>query len=188
MSFVFDHPVDEENPWHGQREWYCIGTPELLLAHVVRLFEAPELLLQAFSPGQIFEGLSYLSTLLGTPERWLFDQGLSWTLRKNAIHSMVRLAERLFAREPCNDACFMWWDWLIFHRQLTEREADAILAALTEILTLPSRDCWHSALHGLGHLDHPDKSERIEEFLREHPNLSNDDRAYARMAAAGDVL
>jgi hypothetical protein len=185
VAFVFDHPVDEEHSWKYEPEWRCTGDPVQLLAHIVQLFEAPDFLLDAFSPAQVREGLSYLSMLL---RDWLWDKDIPWDLREACIRSTVALSQRIFAREPCDDACLMWWDWLIFSRHMDAQERDAVLSALTGILTIPSVDCWQSALHGLGHLDHPGKQAVIERFLGDHPDLSDEGRAYALAAIDGEVL
>jgi hypothetical protein len=60
--------------------------------------------------------------------------------------------------------------------------------ALQEVLTLPARHCQVSALHGLGHLEHPSKGTVIEEFMRRNPSADSELREYAHAALVGKVL
>jgi hypothetical protein len=79
----------------------------------------------------------------------------------------------------------MWWD-LILHGFWTSDKAhfpstwkgdaskldsdsrrtlDVMFETLRRILSLPDRESQKSALHGLGHLDHPGVSDEVQQFI-----------------------
>ena len=78
----------------------------------------------------------------------------------------------------------VWWeehvDWLRMYEELT--------ILLAEVLEIDNRACRMSALHGLGHLVRPagpGVSKCINRFLEAHPELDQEVREYARVAATG---
>lgn len=83
----------------------------------------------------------------------------------------------------------MWFDLLrYFGQDRDQRVVDEIYLALEKILFMDSFDCQGAALHGLGHLDHPDKKDLITKYLREHRDLHPEVRRYAKAAIKGNVL
>jgi hypothetical protein len=91
----------------------------------------------------------------------------------------------------------MWWDSLCYdwhcgnrkrerggeHLQLQE----VIFQTLASVLAIDSQICQAAALHGLGHLHHPQTTELIERYLREHASLSKERKEYALAAARFEV-
>jgi hypothetical protein len=146
-------------------------------------------LLETYSPAQLEEGLDYL-TLTGRLRDFIWDPDLPWEPRRACLRAMVPLAEQLFARDPLGETAGMWWNWLRYFgpRPADSGVKDTLLDVLTQILQIPSSRCWGSALHGLGHLEHPGKRAVIEAFLTAHPELDDDWRAYASSAVRGEVL
>ena len=65
---------------------------------------------------------------------------------------------------------------------------DVIFETLARILALDSSNCQRAALHGLGHLHHPDTSKLINEYLQKNPSISAELREYALAAAEFRVL
>ncbi len=55
-------------------------------------------------------------------------------------------------------------------------------------LILPSIECQKSALHGLGHLDHPDTEALIRGYLACNDPMEPELRAYAEAASRFEVL
>ena len=80
---------------------------------------------------------------------------------------MVSLFKRLFMRDPLDTSIYMWWDsqaydYFMGHRARSNegeesRIQDVMFEVLEEILKLPAEHCQTAALHGLGHLMHPDR-------------------------------
>jgi len=111
---------------------------------------------------------------------------------------MADLFERLFAKEPLDTSVQMWWDSLCYDWQSGNRNResggedlelqDMLFRALANVLTIDSWICQGAALHGLGHLHHPNSKELIERFLEEHPSLTQEQKAYALAAARFEVL
>lgn len=111
---------------------------------------------------------------------------------------MFDLFERLFAREPLDTSAQMWWDslcygWHCGNRSRNrggedERLRDVFFEILSRILSLDSETCQGAALHGLGHLHHPETPRLIERYIREHPNLTEQQKAYALAASEFKVM
>jgi hypothetical protein len=59
---------------------------------------------------------------------------------------------------------------------------------LAQILSFDSETCQAAALHGLGHLHHPDTPALIDNFVKEHPSLTQKWKTYALAAAKFEVL
>ena len=68
-----------------------------------------------------------------------------------------------------------------------ERMQDVIFQTLTAILALDSDICQKAALHGLGHLHHPETENLITSYIAQHPDLSKEQHEYALAAAKFEV-
>jgi hypothetical protein len=188
VAFVFDHPI-KGRKWYLSRRWKCYGTPETMLQHLTQLFQEPEFLLERYTKGQLKQGFWYIGLHVGEFQNWLWDEQIDWAIRKRYILSMPLLEQKLFARFPLDETCFMWWDFYrCFDDNPPPHVTEAILDALERTLQIPEKHCQESALHGLGHLEHPRKAEIITAFLTAHPNLPNALRRYALAALTGDIL
>lgn len=118
----------------------------------------------------------------------LFGRETDQSIRIACIDTMYRPFAEVLALAP-NDAAiensmFMWWDivgeafWSkqgIYDQGLryvagteARQTQDAMLHTLKRILHLPERRCQRSALHGLGHLHHPDGAPIVEAWLKGH--------------------
>lgn len=114
---------------------------------------------------------------------------MPWKLRKSCIRAMVPLFEKFFSRKPLGQTCHMWWDLLRFFADNREdRVVEEVFLALEKILFIDSLDCQGAALHGLGHLDHPDKESLINKYLSKHEDLDPEIRRYATSCIGGNVL
>jgi hypothetical protein len=203
-SFVFDHPIAqaEEKEWYWQHEWEHEADHSLMLECLVRLFRNPTFLLNAYSPEQLEQGFWFLQKPCGFLEKGLRDTNVEWRLRKECIISMGDLFERLFAVHPLADsACYMWWDSVIsgyfetshtsWHSLIVDNEdaraQQVIFETLCRILRLDSRECQKSALHGLGHLNHPLTGQTIEAYLNENPTMDEELKGYAVKCIKGEI-
>jgi hypothetical protein len=111
---------------------------------------------------------------------------------------MFYLFRDLFAKGPLDTSVGMWWDSLCYdwHCGNRKRERggedselqDVFFETLSRVLAIDSLACQRAALHGLGHLHHPQTNELIEGFIGEHPDLTQSQLDYARAAARFKVL
>ena len=193
--------------------WYCDleadtsePEPPACVAHMVRLFEGPDVVLASYSDAQVNQGLWYL---VGNACYSLIEPEVAWSQRRRGIRAITSLFEHLFARRcsdhlshldevganPLNSVCYMWWDifpW--FGRPENPAYADLdteLLAVMRRILTLDSLPCWESALHGLGHwqIYYPEVAQQaIAEFLERVGEVRLELREYAERARQGLVL
>ena len=102
---------------------------------------------------------------------------------------MVIVFKRLFAKDILQQICHMWWDLLrYFGDDPDEKVKEVMLEALSEIINIESFHCQGSALHGLGHLEHPERAEIIDGFLASHPEIAPELLRYAQSAREGNIL
>jgi hypothetical protein len=111
---------------------------------------------------------------------------------------MAELFERLFADEPLDTSVHMWWDSLCYawHCGNSNRERggedlelqNIFFQTLARVLAIDSWICQGAALHGLGHLHHPDTAKLISRYIEEHPSLTEEQITHARAAARFNVL
>jgi hypothetical protein len=204
ITFTFDHSIAqaEEKAWYWQEEWEHEADHSLMLEYLIRLFRDPTFLLDTYSPEQLEQGFWFLLKPNGFLENGLKDTNVEWKLRKECIFSMGDLFDRLFAMNPLNDSvCYMWWDLIItgyfedlhasWHPLITDDKdaqvQQAIFETLCHVLKLETRECQKSALHGLGHLNHPLTEQTIEAYLDEHPMIDEELKEYGIKCITGEI-
>lgn len=211
IDFMFDHEVvtrlnheaaergEDEQPWY----WKLIELvydPEKVCGYYVRLFREPRFLLQRFSKPQLEQGFwavqgCNLDCGLGN---LLWVSEVSFAVREECVRSMFDLFRLLFATEPLDTSVNMWWDSLCYDWHCGNRSRnsggedlkmqDVMFETLSAILCLDSPTCQGAALHGLGHLHHPETPELIQRYLKEHPFLAKQWKEYALAAAEFKVM
>jgi len=202
VSFLFDHDVPPESekydPWYFHVE--VKFDAQQICAYYVQLFRQPEFLLSRFTKPRLEEGFWAIQgpNLDCSVSRIIDDSDQPLSAREECIGSMVDLFERLFAKEPLNSSAQMWWDSLCYdwHCGNRNRERggedlelqDIFFQALAKVLAIDSWICQGAALHGFGHLHHPQTKEPIERYIEEHPSLTQEQKAYALAAARFEVL
>ncbi len=199
VAFIFDRDIpaksEKWDPWYAHMR--AAFDPAPICDYYLRLFKQPRFLLERFSAAQLEVGFWAISShnFLGcsvTDLIWNVELPLS--AREECVRSMFYLYRDLFAIEPSGTAGFMWWDsvcWHLWHRGKKDRVRggedlsmqDVMFETLLQILALESENCQAAALHGLGHLHHPATARVIEDYLRRHPSLTDEGRAYALIAA-----
>jgi hypothetical protein len=185
LSELFQTPKGEPGHKDLWKELKLSDGKELLKSST-RLFENPQILAKQYDPDSVEEGLRNLSLEIN---RWIWEKQIDWPIRQNCLLAMVKLFEELFERHGCGDACFMWWDHLrSFEDDPDPMVIETMLEVLAKILKLNDRDCQISALHGLGHLKHPNRQQVIESFLASHPELNEQSKRYAEAAIEGKIL
>jgi hypothetical protein len=209
IDFMFDHEVarfhleaertKDNEPWY----WELIELtydPRKVCGYYVRLFREPRFLLQQFSKPQLEQGFwaiqggnldCGLSNLL-----WVSE--LSFPAREECVRSMFDLFRLLFAAEPLDSSVQMWWDSLCYDWHCGNRKRasggedmkmqDVMFETLAAILSLDSPTCQGAALHGLGHLHHPETQQLIQRYLEEHHALTKEWKEYALAAADFKVM
>jgi hypothetical protein len=182
VDFIFDKPVPQA---HETEKWYwnvdIVFSPDEIANHYIQLFTEPVFLLSRFLKPELEEGFwAIQSGNLGCDvSHIIWHQYLPFATRENCVRSMFHLFERLFAIEPMETAANMWWDslcygWHCGNRLRSnggddQRMQDVMLETLSQILHLQSLSCQVDALHGVGHLHHPDTEEIIRRYSIEIP-------------------
>jgi hypothetical protein len=161
------------------------------------LFLEPDSLADDYSRSQIDAGFGAMincNVPANVPDL-VWDRRVQFELRESMIRAMKTLYERLFDKDPLFGTPFMWWDPIAYPFEAgirsrsdggeTSRLQDVMFDTLREILNLPSHHSQKAALHGLGHLHHPDTAQVIEMYLDSHNSIPPELRAYARLSAMG---
>jgi hypothetical protein len=196
VAFVFEHEVADgaayEEPWYFWPKIEIEFDPGEVCRHYVRLFGEPEFLRDAYSAPQLEQGFwailcgfdCSISDLLGRQE-------LPFSATEQCIRSMFDLFSRLFVFEPLDSAVYMWWDPICDAWRVAGENSllqDVMFDTLSRILLLPAEHCRKAALHGLGHLHHPQTAERIAHYLKDNPTLDEATKNYALAAASFKIL
>jgi len=206
IDFLFDHKVvpipdtqsDAPEPWywHSEVEYDAVA----VVGYYIRLFSNPRFLLLKFSRDQLEQGFwaIHSGNLECSVDQMIWHKGVPFEDREHCVQSMFHLFEKLFAYDSFDTSVNMWWDSLAYDWHCGNRSRsnggedqliqDVMFQTLGRILSLPSEACQMSALHGLGHLHHPDTQNLIERFLRENCSASAKLREYAQEAARFEVL
>jgi hypothetical protein len=171
-----------------------------ICAYYVQLFQRPEFLLSRFTKKELEEGFW---EIMGYNHDWSLGELIEYSdaplsNRKGCIESIAVLFKRLFANEPLDTSVHMWWDSLCYswHCGNRKRERggedlelqDIYFQTLAKVLVIDSWICQGAALHGLGHLHHPDTRALIKQYIDEHPHLTKEQLTYAQAAARFEVL
>lgn len=75
--------------------------------------------------------------------------------------------------DPMENGYFMWWDCIVSH--VEDRSfKDTCLEVLSELVTHTDERVSCAALHGLGHLQHPDRPTVVDAYIRRVPEAADD--------------
>lgn len=75
--------------------------------------------------------------------------------------------------EPMQNGYFMWWDCLA--KIFVDKKLKSIcLATLSDLLEHEDIRVSYAALHGLGHLQHPDRASVVDAYIRRVPGAADD--------------
>jgi hypothetical protein len=201
IAFLFDRNVSLES--EGRDYWYWHLEVEFdakkIGAYYVQLFTRPEFLLSRFTKPQLEEGFWAIQgpNLDCSVSRIIDDSDAPLSAREDCIRSMEDLFSRLFVIAPFDTSVQMWWDSLCYDWHCGNRNRarggedsdlqDIFFQTLTKVLAMDSWICQGAALHGLGHLHHPQTRELIDRFIDEHRSLTQDQKGYALAAARFEV-
>lgn len=188
VDFIFNYLSNEklQDKWYAE-EGITKRFGNIFAGNCIKLFNNPEFLLDKYSFEQINEGFVFILGPRVLIRMWLWNKNNHPELRREFITSMVNVFEKVFAKNPLKNSCFMWWDYLRgFNDDKDLRVMDWMFEALSQILKINSLECQLSALHGLGHIEHDGKKNLIERFLEDNPYFQ--DKKYALDAIEGNVV
>jgi len=174
--------------------------PSQVVGLYTDLFTEPTPWLSPFAKAQLEQG--FWMILGGNLECGVMpligEESVAYEIRERCVRSMFFLFERYFSAESLESFPFMWWDPLAFDWDCGNRCREnggedlwmhnAMFETLDQILTLPSIECQRAALHGLGHLHHPDTEALVLRYLARNESINPAVRAYAKAASRFDVL
>lgn len=202
VAFLFDRDVhpksDNRKPWHWDVE--VKFEAENICKYYVQLFQQPDFLRTRFTKSQLEEGFWAIQgpNLDCSAYRIIHDSGLPLSVRQECIRSMFDLYKCLFATEPLDTSVHMWWDSLCYDWHCGNRNRERggedlelqeiFFQTLARVLAIDSQICQGAALHGLGHLHHPETPALIERYIQDHPSLSEEWKTYALGAAQFKVM
>lgn len=205
VQFLFAHevipfPKEKREPgpwyWHATVEF----RPLSVASFYIRLFTEPDSLLQKYSLQELEQGFWAIqsSNIECSITEIIWMKSIPFEIRESCVRAMFHLYQRLFSHEPLDTSVEMWWDSLAYDWHCENRSRsnggedllmqDVMFETLSKILALPSSAVQASALHGLGHLHHPDTKVLVDEFLQRNPQIDPGLREYALAAAKFDVM
>ena len=210
---VFDHEMPEEGrePWYFPHDVDFEIDERRQLDLLAELFGNVRALLADYSPDMVCQGLW---CMMGGVHHDSFtglvwDSALPLDQRRAVIRRVYDLYDQLLAaypyesvdfRHPDEDRRFNGIDYmvpdLLLSGQAIRDEVDADeLAIRAEFLDLfarllehPAPVAQYAALHGLGHLEHPERAATIDRYLAARSWMDHDQREYALAARRGEVL
>jgi hypothetical protein len=202
VNFLFsrDTPLEgqKRDPWYWHAE--ADFDPLEICAYYDRLFRQPKFLIERFSKPQLEQAFWAIpgQNLNCSAGNLIWNTEVPFPRRQECVQSMSNLFSELFASEPLETSVEMWWDALCYDwhcgNRLRERGGEdqsmqnVMFETLRSILGQNSEICQGAALHGLGHLHHPDTPQLIEDYITAHPELTKEWRDYAIAASRFDVL
>jgi hypothetical protein len=209
---VIENSTEKIDAYLADSDWWDDEEqPLVTINYLTRLFENPISALEPYSDAQINKGLWSLISSSGEYYMMFVIRraDVPWSERQRCAEAMFTLFERLFAvrctptlshlgepnANPLNGVCYMWFDILPIYNDMGEPHNQQLeqvtLDVMRRILDLESIACQESALHGLNHWQsgYPDDAmesnpavEIIDSFLKRHPDLRPELRAYALIA------
>jgi hypothetical protein len=177
---------------HGETYFESVpSSPEVLVNHLKKLFTEFGQIASKYTLAQVDQGVWGMWGANLRLYELLFGPPVPVTSRLDCIRSMYHVYSDYVSkleREPdpeIESGFYMWWD-LVLHgfwdssRRPSRGEAsrldaesrvllDVLFETLTRILAIPNRASQLSALHGLGHLYHPQVRDAVQRFIDTNP-------------------
>jgi hypothetical protein len=180
---------------HGEKYFESIpSSPEVLVNHLARLFSEFGQIASKYTLAQIDQGVWGMWGENLRLYEFLFASSVSLECRLSCIRSMYHVYSDYVSqleREPDRgeSGIYMWWD-LILHgfwdssrpkipgtwrgdaAKLDSESRvmlDVLFETLAQTLAIPNRASQLSALHGMGHLYHPQIRETVQRFIDTNP-------------------
>lgn len=197
VDYIFEHPVTNPAWYQTDKGDFTFGSGKVIVQDLIDLFRQPEFLFDKYSFEQLEQGFWFVSGWLCLVRfrGLLWEKRIALELREELVRSMFELFSRFFAVNALENICFMWWDIIAYGYYMENGKPEdedgakiqqAMFETLRRILELDSEDCQKSALHGLGHLKHPETEKTINDFLRRYI-VSRELKDYAHLCIAGTM-
>ena len=186
-EYYFGPPASPDTltwePYEGDAAYLCdIGSEEnldeaglgaIVLRRCAELHERYAEWTPRYSAAQLSQGLW---AMFSSPSDWndlLFDDRLPFDLRARAMRALV-VPYRDYVKgwnpnEAMPHGWEMLWDLILKHKSPIDL-ADVALGCLEEILAMDDERCQAYALHGLNHLDHPQRPAVVQRWIDAHRN------------------
>jgi len=210
LGFFFARGVDPYGDlWHQYHVVRHPAKPIQATEYLTRMCRDFAMLPLQCSWEQINQGVWAVFTYPAEMADFLMQKDAPLEPRLECIRSMYHVYADVIAKlDPAiaMENCFyMWWDTIAEkfwrsagqegtirfspaddeHRQLQ----GAILETLLRILQLGERRCEFAALHGLGHLRHPDGVKAIQVYIVKHADdLSPEDLGWLKECRDGTMM
>ena len=200
VRFVFHHPVDpmEEKQWFFSEtiNKYFVLDKAQLLRRITTALKESQSLFASLSSEQIIQGLDCLEYGLDWPGLLLDENEIPFSEKAECLAAAEILYLNTFRNKAFETTAFMFWDILAYEFHLDPigpknasqvAVQEAMLEVLSRILDMDHRICFVSALHGLGHLHHPQGAETIRKALSKRTDLLEGDLEYAENCISGTM-
>lgn len=204
IRFIFDHDVPEDSRdreyWYYDYDMWIDYNRDELIDLYISLFNSSGDLINKYSYEQLDQGCWAMigpNLDIGL-EEMIWDTDIARAKRVLLIYSMYEIYKNLYTKIQIETSCNMWWDCLAYdfydtelrnrHNEETRIIQDAMFCTLKKILELESEYCQEAALHGLGHLRHPETKIAIEAYLMKNSRLSKEQKKYAKACITGDIM
>jgi hypothetical protein len=209
QEFVFDHVPNHSlrgDKWFHSSDVFIDYAAKKNAVLFAELFGHSTELLDRYSREQLERGIwammssgfeGNVDDLIWGKNFWRKEEGLDVAEKERLIRSMYDLYAGLFSVDPLEGSSDMWWDRIAHYYpgihsredgETAPRILDAMFGTLVRILELKSEPCQLAALHGLGHLQHPDTERAITKHIRAHPELSDHHKDYAVLCINDEML
>jgi hypothetical protein len=219
VLFFFTHPESDELwqfDGQGRDLTHVLGgnfeRPSELVSHLTRLFLNIRLLADTLSVTALDHGLDGVLCGVFQLHSVLWNDTVPIEPRLECIRSMYHVFKDVVAKLP-GDAEFgvgwMWWDhicWnfrfaLEYYKKLPVGDyyhllspndralADCMFETILRVLAIGEGRCEYSALHGLGHLNHPRGRAVVENYINDHrASLTPDGLKWLESCRDGNVM
>ena len=201
-----------EDPGEGQPDWAAWHEaiqglltpgedydPERLLQHAAAFCRDPQPWMEPYSGKAFSKGAFMLFNEHSCLGPALYEHPTAWESKAAFIQSIPNLYSGLahWQDEDAHMGLFMLWDGLCYGFKFGRydlkdpeilRVQSELFGALSRMLEFPEPLPQDAALHGLNHLVHPEGPDLIASWVRRHPELDKDRRAYAQSCAMGQAL
>lgn len=191
VRFFFDRPdIPEEKQFHAFHRPFELcpdASPLVVIEHMTKLFEEFGRIGAAHSLQQLDQGLWAMLGPSLELNQYLWDERIALEKRQTCIRSMYFVFANYLAHLPevkMETSFFMWWDFvakqfwfdLEFRQGVPEGDIsrlgpdskglmDTMFESLRRILELPDDKAQSAALHGLGHLHHPEVKLLVQGYI-----------------------
>jgi hypothetical protein len=183
LNFLFNHPVPERsldgNDWYWEYD-YEVSSPSQLVDHVTKLCKEFAAVSKIYTLAQLNQGIWFIVGPCIDFGQYLRDTTATLEARRSCVGAMYNVYADFVSKSEVEEmeTCFwMWWDILLegFYMYETKpkdedtREIESkILETLSSILQLDDMRTQYYALHGLGHLKHPNARTVVARYIEMH--------------------